>query len=433
MSSSDIPQELEQLKTENQRLRIAVEELSVLNEIATAISSTLELNRVIELIVQKCVKHLKVDQGAIWLLEESNEATPLKTMVRKVNSAADSLPYRLDTQLTGWMIKNQKPLIIQDLKTDERFQVVKNEDQYIRSLLAVPLQQKGKMIGILTVFNKRGETEFTDNDRRLLTIIGAQSAQVIESARLYLEEQDYQKMQQEMNLARNIQTNLLPSEKPVLKGYEAYGISIPAQEVGGDYFDFISKDSSHLNFCLGDVSGKGMPAALLMANLQATLRGTTMGCKGALDCMKRSNGLLYHSTDQEKYATMFYGILDTEKNQLSFANAGHNNPFLVSQDGTVRRLEAIGIPLGWLEDFDYTEEVVPFNEGDILVTFSDGISEAMNLLEEEFEEDHILDVINENLNASPQELTDKLVSSVQAHAGTAPQADDMTLVVIKRM
>ena len=99
----------------------------------------------------------------------------------------------------------------------------------------------------------------------------------------------------------------------------------------------------------------------------------------------------------------------------------------------MRRLEAIGIPLGWLEDFDYTEEVVPFNEGDILVTFSDGISEAMNLLEEEFEEDHILDVINENLNASPQELTDKLVSSVQAHAGTAPQADDMTLVVIKRM
>ena len=433
MSSPEAPQELEQLKTENQRLRIAVEELSVLNEIATAISSTLELNRVIELIVQKCVKHLKVDQGAIWLLEGSNEATPLKTMVRKVNSAADGLPYRLDTQLTGWMIKNQKPLIIQNLKTDERFQVVKNEDQYIRSLLAVPLQQKGRMIGILTVFNKRGETEFTDDDRRLLTIIGAQSAQVIESARLYLEEQDYQKMQQEMNLAREIQTNLLPSEKPDLKGYEAYGISIPAQEVGGDYYDFISKDSSHLNFCLGDVSGKGMPAALLMANLQATLRGTIMGCKGALDCLKRSNGLLYHSTDQEKYATMFYGILDMVNHQLSFANAGHNNPFLVSQDGTVRRLEAVGIPLGWLEDFEYTEEVVPFNDGDILVVFSDGISEAMNMMEEEFEEEQILTVIKDNLDADTEELTDKLMAQVQEHTGNTPQSDDMTLVVIKRM
>ncbi len=412
-------------------MRIAVEELSVLNEIATAISSTLDLNRVIELIVQKCVKHLKVDQGAIWLLEAQDEATPLKTMFRKVNSQADRLPYRLDTQLTGWMIKNQQPLIIQNLETDERFQVVKNEDHFIRSLLAVPLTQKGKMIGVLTVFNKRAEADFTDNDRRLLTIIGAQSAQVIESARLYLEETEYQKMQQEMNLARNIQTNLLPSEMPVLKGYEAYGMSTPAQEVGGDYYDFISKNSSCLIFCLGDVSGKGMPAALLMANLQATLRGTTMGCQGALDCMKRSNGLLYHSTDMEKYATMFYGVLNTEKNELSFANAGHNNPFLVSQDGTIRRLEAVGIPLGWLEDFDYTEEVVPFNKGDILVTFSDGISEAMNLLEEEFEEDRILEVIKENLNATPKELTDKLLVQVQEHAGTAPQTDDMTLVVIK--
>jgi len=433
MSSQEKPQEFDQLKTENQRLRIAVEELSVLNEIATAISSTLELNRVIELIVQKCVKHLKVDQGAIWLLEAQDEATPLKTMVRKVNSEADRLPYRLDTQLTGWMIKNQQPLIIQNLETDTRFQVVKNEDHFIRSLLAVPLTQKGKMIGVLTVFNKRNEADFTDNDQRLLTIIGAQSAQVIESARLYLEEQEYQKMQQEMNLARNIQTNLLPSEMPVLKGYEAYGMSTPAQEVGGDYYDFITKNNSCLIFCLGDVSGKGMPAALLMANLQATLRGTTMGCQGALDCMKRSNGLLYHSTDQEKYATMFYGVLNTEKNELSFANAGHNNPFLVSQDGTVRRLEAVGIPLGWLEDFEYTEEVVPFNKGDILVTFSDGISEAMNLLEEEFEEERILEIIKENMAAGPKELTDKLLIQVQEHAGNAPQTDDMTLVVIKRM
>jgi phosphoserine phosphatase RsbU/P len=354
-------------------------------------------------------------------------------MVRQVSSEADRLPYRLDTQLTGWMIKNQQPLVVQDLATDERFQIMKNEETYIHSLLAVPLQQKGKMIGVLTVFNKRGADSFLDHDRRLLTIIGAQSAQVIESARLYLEEQEYQKMQQEMNLARNIQMNLLPKQMPLMQGYDAYGISVPAQEVGGDYYDFISKDENRFIFCLGDVSGKGMPAALLMANLQATLRGTSMGCKSALDCLKRSNGLLYHSTDQEKYATMFYGVLDTKNHQLSFANAGHNNPFLVSRDGSFKRLKAIGIPLGWLEDFDYTEEVIPFNEGDVLVTFSDGISEAMNETEEEFEEEKILEVIKQNLDATPKELTDKLLSLVKAHTGNAPQTDDMTLVVIKRI
>jgi len=433
MSSTQVPQDLKQLQVENQRLRVAVEELSVLNEIATAISSTLDLNRVIELIVQKCVKHLKVDQGAIWLLEEKDEATPLKTMVRQVNSEAERLPYRLDTQLTGWMIKHQQPLVVHDLAGDRRFQISKNEDTYIRSLLAVPLQQKGKMIGVLTVFNKRGEEGFRDHDRRLLTIIGAQSAQVIESARLYHEEQEYQKMQQEMNLARKIQMNLLPKQIPDMKGYEAYGISIPAKEVGGDYYDFIFKDENQLIFCLGDVSGKGMPAALLMANLQATLRGTTMGCKSALDCLKRSNMLLYHSTDQEKYATMFYGVLDRKNHQLSFANAGHNNPFLVSRDGTVRRLQAVGIPLGWLEDFEYTEEVVPIHQGDVLLTFSDGISEAMNSLEEEFEEERILDIVCKNLDLRAKELTDKLMAEVQSHTGNAPQTDDMTLVVIKRI
>jgi sigma-B regulation protein RsbU (phosphoserine phosphatase) len=392
--SNSIP-ELEQLKTENHRLRIAVEELSVLNDIATAISSTLELDRVVAMIVQKCVKHLKGEQGAIWLLEEQDQEKPWVTVVRTQDSEVDGLPYRLDTQLTGWMIKNQKPLIVQDLETDDRFQITKNEGSYLRSLLAVPLQQKGKMIGVLSVFNKRGEEGFLDEDSRLLTIIGAQSAQVIESARLYLEEQELIKMMQEMNLARKIQTNLLPTEPPKLEGYEAFGISIPAKDVGGDYYE-------------------------------------SMGCKSALDCLKKSNQLLYHSTDMEKYATMFYGIICFKDHQLIFANAGHNNPFLVSQDGSVRRLKTVGIPLGWLEDFDYTEEKIPFNAGDVLVTFSDGISEAMNEREEEFEEEPILDIIKQNLSASPKEITDKIIDAVQNHAGNAPQADDMTLVVIKR-
>jgi sigma-B regulation protein RsbU (phosphoserine phosphatase) len=433
MGQSNSTQELEQLKTENFRLRVAVEELSVLNDIATAISSTLELDRVVGMIVQKCVKHLKGEQGAIWLLEEQDQEKPLVTVVRTQNSEIDGLPYRLDTQLTGWMIKNQKPLIVQDLETDDRFQITNDEGSYIRSLLAVPLQQKGKMIGVLTVFNKRGDEGFIDEDRRLLTIIGAQSAQVIESARLYQEEQELFKMMGEMNLAQKIQTNLLPAEPPKLEGYEAFGISISAKDVGGDYYDFIFKDTDKMIFCLGDVSGKGMPAALLMANLQATLRGQAMGCSSALDCMKKSNQLLYHSTDLEKYATLFYGVVYFNDHQLIFANAGHNNPFLVSQDGSVQRLETVGIPLGWLEDFDYTEEKVPLIPGDILVTFSDGISESMNSLEEEFEEESILDIIMQNLSASPKEITEKIVAAAQAHAGGAPQADDMTLVVIKRL
>jgi sigma-B regulation protein RsbU (phosphoserine phosphatase) len=432
MSNQDIDRELDQLRTENYRLRMAVEELSILNEIATAITSTMDLDRVVELIVQKCVKHLKVEQGAVWLLGENEQGAPLQTMVRKLDSVSNGLPFRLDAQVTGWMLKNQKPLLVNDFLTDERFQITKGENLSIHSLLAVPLQQKGKMIGLLTVFNKRGEEGFTDDDRRLLTIIAAQSAQIIEAARLYLEEQQLQRMQQDMNLAKEIQFNLLPKTVPEIRGYDAYGISIPAKEVGGDYYDFITIEDDKVALCLGDVSGKGMPAALLMANLQATLRGQTMACVCARECLERSNHLLYHSTDAEKYATLFYGILNLKNHMLCFANAGHNNPFLVSKDGKVERLKTIGIPLGFMEEFDFSEHSVSFEPGDTMVLFSDGISEAMNAFEEEFEEERLLQVIKEGSQLTMRDLVDEIISAVSKYTGDTPQTDDMTLLAVKR-
>jgi sigma-B regulation protein RsbU (phosphoserine phosphatase) len=353
-------------------------------------------------------------------------------MVRKVDSLANGLPFRLDAQLTGWMLKNQKPLLINDLLNDERFQIAKEEGVSIHSLLAVPLQQKGKMIGLLTVFNKRGGEGFTDDDRRLLTIIAAQSAQVIESARLYLEEQQLFRMQQDMNMARDIQLNLLPNKAPEISGYQAAGISIPAKEVGGDYYDFVKLNDGRIAFCLGDVSGKGMPAALLMSNLQATLRGQTIACTNARECLERSNKLLYHSTDAQKYATLFYGVLNPKDHILSFANAGHNNPIKISPDGKFERLKTIGIPLGFLEDFDFSEHSTQMNTGDVLILFSDGISEAMNVREEEFEENNILNVAQKNIQSTPVEIIDTIINEVRQHASDMPQMDDMTLLVIKR-
>ena len=426
--------EISQLKYENIRLKVAVEELSILNDIATAISSTLDVQEVIDLIVKKCLKHLKVEQGAVMLINEEDKNNPIVTIERIFDkSSEEHLPMRLNTQLTGWMMKNQKPLLSNSLANDERFTLNEKDISTIESLLAVPLYLKGKMIGLLTVFNKRGEEGFSEDDKRLLTIIAAQSAQVIDSARLYKEELEYLKVQEDMNMAAQIQQNLLPKKIPEIQGYEAGGVSIPAKNVGGDYYDFIPTQSGNVAFCLGDVSGKGTAAALLMANLQATLRGQTLACTCARDCLDRSNNLLFQSTDSEKYATLFYGILDPAQHSLAFTNAGHNYPFLLSSDGKVERLKTIGIPLGFLEDFEFSEHTVPFNIGDVLVLFSDGISEAMNKHEEEFEEERILQVIKSNMDQSPHQMIENLISSVREHADGEEQSDDMTLLVIKRV
>jgi sigma-B regulation protein RsbU (phosphoserine phosphatase) len=435
MAENGIPSaDLDQLKYENTRLKIAVEELSILNEIATAISSTLDVMQVIDLIVKKCIKHLKVEQGVVMLINEGDKNNPMVTMERIFDqSSEERLPIRLNTQLTGWMMKNQKPLLSNALNSDERFTLNEKDVAEIESLLAVPLHLKGKMIGLLTVFNKRGEEGFTEDDKRLLTIIAAQSAQVIDSARLYREEQEFQKVREDMNMAAQIQQNLLPKKIPDIQGYQAGGISIPAKNVGGDYYDFIPTQTGNIAFCLGDVSGKGTAAALLMANMQATLRGQTLSCTCARDCLERANNLLFQSTDSEKYATLFYGILDPSEHQLAFTNAGHNYPFMISPDGKVERLKTIGIPLGFLEDFEFSEHTVPFNIGDILVLFSDGISEAMNIHGEEFEEERILEEIKQHTDWPPHDIIDHLINSVREHAGGEEQSDDMTLLVIKRV
>jgi len=419
------------LQKENLRLRRALEELSILNEIALAINSALSLDSILESVIKKCTKHIKVEQAAVMLLDEKIEDKPFQTMIRGWDSTGNALPFRLDTQLTGWMLKNRTPLLINDIQKDRRFQTSTETTLPVHSLLSVPLLSKNRMIGLITVFNKKAESGFLSDDQRLLSIIGSQSSQVIENARLLKEEQALLKVQQELRLAYDIQINLLPKEPPEAEEYDIFGKSIPAKEVGGDYFDFIPIDKHRIAFCLGDISGKGIPAALLMSNLQATIRGQTLDNASASDCIERSNTMLFHSTPPEKFSTFFYGILDTKAHQITYANAGHNYPFIFTGGHEPRQLEHGGIVLGCVETFPFQEQEISLNPGDIFLLYSDGITEAMDQEEEEFGESRLTSIVSGNMNASAEELTQKIIEGVNQHSG-GRQWDDMTLVIIRR-
>jgi len=223
------------LEEENKRLRNAIAELSIINDIATTINSTQPVEQIVDIIVKKCVKHLNVEQGAIMLLDESDKEKPLHTMIREQQSSLDLLPYRFDAQLTGWMLKNQEPLLVNNLKEDERFKDLIDKTTPFESFLSVPLRVKNKMRGILTVFNKRSNEKFSSNDQKLLSIIASQSSQIIENARLLEEERNLQVLQEEMRVAKQTQINLLPKEFPVINGYQIAARTIPAKE------DFISR------------------------------------------------------------------------------------------------------------------------------------------------------------------------------------------------
>jgi len=418
------------LQEENQRLRRAVEELSILNDLARAIGASLNTQEIIQTIVRRSLRAMNAEQGVITLVEEQEHQT-MRTLVRTMVSSSDHEHYHFNQTLLGWMHLNKKPLIINDPRTDERFRGIQ-WDETVRSLLAVPMMMKSELRGILTVYNKKEGKQFSDDDQRLLAIIAAQSAQVVENARLYEKEQTLVRMQEEVRLASKIQLELLPQKAPLIPGYEVAGKTIPAQQVGGDYFDFIPVDEHRWAICLGDVTGKGLPASLLMANLQATLRSQTLVKASPRICLERSNQLLFQSTSPEKFATLFYGILDTQNHQFIFSNAGHDNPFFLTANKEPRRLKTGGIPLGMIGQFVFEEETIPFEPDGALVIYSDGVTEAMNAQEEMFGEQSIADVLSRNPGATPGELIDRLVGAVQKHVAGHPPSDDITLVVVRR-
>ena len=421
----------DRLGTENLRLKSAVEELSILNDIATAIASTQSLNQITNLIVKKCVKHLKAEQGSIQLVDEKDFVNPFHTMIRVRDSQNKIDAIRFDEQLTSWMFTNKRPLLINEFRSEEKITLQENTTLKIRSALSVPMIIKGKMIGILSLFNKESIEGFNEADQQLLSIIAAQSANVIENSRLFDEEKKLIQIQEEIRVARDIQQNLLPKEIPIINGYDIYAINIPAREVGGDYYDFIKVSENKTAFALGDVSGKGLPASMLMANLQATLRGQLLFCDSAKDCIKRANDLLYKSTDTSKFVTLFFGILDTEKNTLTYCNVGHNEPLFIANE-KISKLDKGGLLLSCFENSEYEEEEIIFEKGSTLVIFSDGITEAMNEAEEEYTDERLEKLLPNNINETSQGIIKNVIDDVKLHVGNYPQSDDITIMIIKR-
>lgn len=419
------------LQAENIKLRRAVEELSILNELARAIGASHSAEEVMRTIVARSLKAVNAEQGVITLIDKESQQ-PGKTLIRSVASSSEHQPFHANQSLMGWMLINKKPIIIDHPQHDTRFKGV-TWDESICSLVCVPLMVKSQMVGVMTLYNKKQLETFTDEDQRLLSIIAGQSAQVIENARLYEEEKALIGMKEELRLAYDIQMNLLPKAPPTIPGYDIAGMSIPAKNVGGDYFDFILRGRDELAICLADITGKGMPAALLMANLQATIRAQSVASASAAPCLDHSNNLLYESTDSEKFATIFYGLLNCQTHQLNYSNGGHNDPLLFSGKNAPQRLRTGGIMLGALPNMSYMEETISLQPDDLLVLYSDGITEAENDRDEEFGESKLIELIANHHQASAKELIERIIVAVRDFAGQKPQSDDITLVVIRRV
>lgn len=422
---------LDALERENQRLRRSVAELSLLNDLAQEIGASHDSEAIMQTIVRRALKNIGAEQGVITLIEEQQD-DPTKTLVRSASSSVQQEPYHLNDNLLGWMQLHKQSLRLNDPAHDERFRNTR-WDPTIRSVLCAPLLMRARLMGVLALYNKRTAPGFSDDDQRLLAIIAAQSAQIIENARLAIEEKALHDMREAIHLAQEIQTALLPTAPPNIPGYAIAGTSHAAQIVGGDYFDYIPLDEGRLGLCVGDVSGKGLPASLLMANVQATLRGQAVWSKSANRCLEQVNDLLCQRIRKGTFVTLWYGMLDPTTHTVRYANAGHNRPLMRRADGRVEQLDKGNFVLGFLPNQTYQEAHCNLAPGDTLLIYSDGLTEAMNAHREQFGEARLENLLQTHGDAPATSLLDRLLEAVQQHTGSAPQTDDITLLLVKRL
>lgn len=418
------------LVAEVERLRRAVQELSLLNELATAIGSSFDPQAIIRVIVDRSARALQAEQVTITLVDEDTRAAA-GTLVRYLDDEPQRERFHLTQSLLGYMLLHKKPYVSDDPREDR---VLRGLDlpASLRNLLAVPLLVQSRLIGVLIAFNKRGGGGFDASDQRVLSIIGAQSGQVLETARLLARENETARLEEELRLAERIQQGLLPQEPPQIAGYQIAGASWPAEVVGGDTYDHLQLDDDRVALCLGDVSGKGLPASLLMANLQASLRAHAVQDLPCRECVRSCNRLLFRATTVEKFATLFYGVLDARTHTLAYCNAGHERPLLLGAAGEPQRLATGGLVVGLMDDVDYRDDTVALAPGDVVLVFSDGATDMEDAQGMAFGEARLLALLREHRELTAAAIVDRVAAAVRAHAGTTPALDDLTLLVVKR-
>ena len=306
-------------------------------------------------------------------------------------------------------------------------------EQAVHSMIAVPLQTNSRVIGLIYVDTPRRSREFSREDLNLLTVMANVAAIRIEQVRLSAVEEAERAMAKELQQAAIIQQRLLPDRPPKVEGFELAGKTVACKTVGGDYYDFIPYPDGQLAIMVGDVAGKGMPASLLMSSVQARVRVIYEDPGDVSKKMARLNKTTCGNCPDNRFITFFLGIANGKTGELSYSNAGHNPPLLIRRQGGYETLQEGGMILGILPIAPYQEAAVKMERGDILVLFSDGVTEAANLKDEEFGEERLAELVASMHDRSTTEIVQSIHKAVREFAEGEPAADDITVVVARRV
>ncbi|MFP4322474.1 MAG: SpoIIE family protein phosphatase [Anaerolineales bacterium] len=440
-TGADDPNRLTLIKTIQTRGRSAplrlrqTQELSAMQTISTVLTSGIELDQLLRIIIDKLVETIGAERGTLYMVDEERGECWSRVLLEDA-AVLPEIRIKIGEGIAGTVAQTGETLNIPEAHAHPLFNPsFDHETGYTtRNILAVPMRDpRQKVIGVVQMLNKRDDDAFTAQDARLLSAMAAQAAISIENARLYEQELAQKLVARELETAHGIQKSFLPEHVPEVLGWEIAAYWEPMSNVAGDFYDFRVLPDGRLVAAIADVSGKGIPAALLMAMCVTLLRfGLTLGLTPR-ELIANANHALIEQQRSRMFATLFIAYITPEDGQVAYVSAGHNPPLLYrAQTGACDLLSAAGVAVGIFKAAQYEQKSAQMAPGDILVMYTDGITEIINEAEEEFGEERLQTLICDHASASPSEIVARIREAVHGFSGSPARFDDETLVIIKR-
>jgi len=408
-------------------------EIQTLRELSSSIISELDINNLVRTITEKAVQVSKADAAWLELLDEKSGKLKLTSAINLTEAESASLNLDRHLGVTGWICENRRPLLVNEIEEDERTAYMKKWKSNIAALIGVPLLSKGRPLGVL--FSAKNDSwSFDQFDRDMLQAFANQAAVAIDNASLWQESIERERLAQTLQIAHDAQMKLLPKRMPVLPDVDVAALAVTANEVGGDYFDFF-EHPSRLGVVIGDVSGKGAAAAFHMAEMKGIIEAYSRIYHSPREVLIHANAALFRSIESTAFVSLIYAQINYERQEMLYSRAGHCPIIFVRANERPRILQPDGIALG-LDDgqlFDkvITEDRLQLQKDDVLIFYTDGVTEAMDANSREFEESRLVELAGTLEGKSSQEILQTIEEAVRRFVGPAKSHDDYTVVVLK--
>jgi len=418
-----------------------IDKLRMLLDITKTISRSLDLDEVLNLVMDTLDSLIPYDAAGIYLVKCSQplaewDGTPDETCVFHTQAVRgydiddlQELHLKMGEGLIGHVAVTGKPYVSHDVGRDRRYINARSRTQ---SEMVAPIVSNNEVIGVFDLESDELDA-YTNDDLEVLMLLASQVAIIIEKVMLHEQLIEKQRLETQLEVARQVQLQLLPPRDPQLAGYDISAYNFPTEEVSGDYYDWVRIYDDQIGMVIADVSGKGVPAALLMAFLRASLRAATHIGYAPHISMSKVNYLLWESIERNQFVTAFYGILDATNRTLAYSNAGHSPALLMKIDGTVRFEERGGVPLGMFRDSRYYEYFETIEPGELFVLYTDGVTEAMSPAAAEYGRERLVDAVRKCRDQPAREMIDFIHRELIAWTAGQGLGDDVTLFIVKAL